>query len=54
MKSKNNIEYDILRAFHKNEREREIDLFGKSICYVKIFRNKKKYNRKRKHKNRDY
>ena len=40
-----------LKAARKESREQEIALYGKSICHYNVYRNKKKYTRKNKHKN---
>jgi len=40
-----------LKAARKQSREMEIALFGKPICHSNVYRNKKKYTRKVKHKN---
>lgn len=39
-----------LKAFKRGRRLEEIEDYGHAICYNKIFRNKKKYYRKFKHK----
>lgn len=52
--SRNNTNKDlllILKAARKESREQEIALYGKSICHSNVYRNKKKYTRKNKHKN---
>lgn len=41
---------EILKAVKKASREEEIEKYGHPISYVRIVRNKKKYNRKNKHK----
>ncbi|MBQ2176721.1 MAG: hypothetical protein II453_17315 [Alphaproteobacteria bacterium] len=43
-----------LKAARKNSRELEIALYGKPICHSNVYTNKKKYTRKRKHKNDDF
>ena len=45
-KKKNDIMLDALKAARKLEREREIELYGHSICHFKVFKNKKIYSRK--------
>lgn len=40
-----------LKQARKLAREQEIALYGKTICHYNITKNKKKYNRKNKHKN---
>ena len=50
MKNKSNINSEILSAIHRGSRETEIEMFGKTISHFKIFRNKKSYTRKTKHK----
>jgi len=47
---KHSVMYDALKALRKANREREIELYGKTIHYDKIVSNKKKYTRKVKHK----
>ena len=52
--SRNNTNKDlllILKAARKQSRDNEIALFGKPICHANVFKNKKKYTRKDKHKN---
>lgn len=52
--SRNNTNKDlllILKAARKESRDNEIALFGKPICHANVFKNKKKYTRKNKHKN---
>lgn len=39
-----------LKKVRKENREAEIKNFGHTICYIKVFKNKKKYNRKNKYK----
>ena len=39
-----------LKQARKLAREQEIALYGKTICYFNITKNKKKYTRKEKHK----
>lgn len=46
----NNNEILALKRVRKENRESEIKNFGHTICYVKVFKNKKKYTRKDKHK----
>jgi len=43
-----------LKQFKKNRREQEIALYGHSINRPVVFKNKKKYSRKKKHKSEDY
>lgn len=40
-----------LKQNRKNNRDEEIRNFGHPICYSRVFKSKKKYNRKEKHKN---
>lgn len=40
-----------LKAAGKARREEEIALYGKPICHTNVYKNKKKYTRKDKHKN---
>lgn len=40
-----------LKQARKLAREQEIALYGKTICHYNITKNKKKYNRRNKHKN---
>jgi hypothetical protein len=40
-----------LKAARKQSREMEIAAYGKPICHANIYRNKKRYTRKSKHKN---
>ena len=54
MKKKTDIMIDALKAYKKASREEEIKLHGKPINHIKVFKNKKKYNRKHKHKNSKY
>lgn len=51
LKNTNNDLLLILKAARKECREQEIALYGKSICHSNIYKNKKKYTRKNKHKN---
>ena len=51
MKNKNNDILAALKAARKASREMEIALYGKSICHSNVYKNKKKYTRKNKHKN---
>ncbi len=51
MKNNDDIMTLALKAVRKKNREDEIKYFGKSISYCTVFKNKKKYNRKIKHKN---
>ena len=41
---------DFIKASRRGSREAEIELYGHPISYKKIFRNRKKYTRKIKHK----
>lgn len=41
---------DFIKASRKGSREAEIEMYGHPILYKKIFKNKKKYTRKTKHK----
>lgn len=49
MKKKNHI-MNIVKASRKGSRDAEIELYGHSIYFKKVFKNKKKYNRKVKFK----
>ncbi|MBQ6790569.1 MAG: hypothetical protein IJQ20_05925 [Paludibacteraceae bacterium] len=49
MKRKNDI-LAALKAARKQSREMEIATYGKPICHANIYRNKKRYTRKSKHK----
>lgn len=40
---------EALKATRKENREREIELYGHPICHFKIFKSKKIYSRKDKH-----
>lgn len=40
-----------LKAARKQSRDAEIALYGKPICFSNVYKNKKKYTRKAKHKN---
>ena len=51
MKNKNNDILATLKAARKQSREMEIALYGKPICHTNVYKNKKKYTRKNKHKN---
>jgi hypothetical protein len=42
---------EVLKAARKQSREMEIALYGKPICHTNVYKNKKKYTRKDKHKN---
>lgn len=44
---------DFIKASRKGSREAEIELYGHPINFSKIFKNKKKYSRKKKHKEKD-
>ena len=44
---------DYIKAARKGSREAEIELYGHPLPQHKIFKNKKKYNRKKKHKNNE-
>lgn len=39
-----------LKAARKASREQEINAHGKPICHTNVYKNKKKYTRKTKHK----
>lgn len=39
-----------LKAARKASREQEINAHGKPVCYTKVFKSKKVYTRKTKHK----
>ncbi len=39
-----------LKAARKQNRDAEIAIFGKPICHANVYKNKKKYTRKTKHK----
>lgn len=41
---------DFIKASRKGSREAEIEFYGHPITFRKIFRNRKKYTRKLKHK----
>ena len=43
-------EEDFIKASRRGSREAEIELYGHPINFRKVFRNKKKYTRKIKHK----
>ena len=43
-------EKDFIKASRRGSREAEIELYGHPISFHKIFKNKKKYTRKIKHK----
>ena len=49
---KSNINKDRMKAFKKGSCEDEINVHGKPISYNHIFRDRSKYNRKEKHKNK--
>ena len=51
MKIKIGTEKDFIKATRRGAREAEIELYGHPISYRKVFKNKKKYTRKIKHKN---
>jgi len=42
---------EVLKSARKQSREMEIALYGKPICHSNVYKNKKKYTRKNKHKN---
>ncbi len=42
---------EYIKAARRGSREAEIELYGHPLLRHKIFKNKKKYNRKKKHKN---
>ena len=41
---------DFIKASRRGSREAEIEFYGKPLSHKKIFRNRKKYTRKLKHK----
>jgi len=43
-------EQDFIKASRRGSREAEIELYGHPINFRKVFKNKKKYTRKIKHK----
>ena len=43
-------EEDFIKASRRGSREAEIELYGHPINFRKVFKNKKKYTRKIKHK----
>lgn len=49
-KKSRNPALDALKEFKKNSREEEIRNFGHPISYSRVFRNRKKFNRKKKHR----
>lgn len=51
-KKEKNISNEILalKQVRKENRETEIKNFGHTLCYIKVFKNKKKYTRKNKYK----
>lgn len=53
MKTKQNDILLALKAARKQSREIEIALYGKPICHSNVYKNKKKYTRKQKHRNND-
>lgn len=44
---------DYIKANRKASREEEIQLYGKPVSFSKVFASKKKYTRKKKHKNKE-
>ena len=50
MKIKIATEEDFIKASRRGSREAEIELYGRPLNFRKVFRNKKKYTRKIKHK----
>ena len=42
---------EYIKTARRGSREAEIELYGHPLPHHKIFKNKKKYNRKKKHKN---
>lgn len=50
MKKKNDDILLALKRARKESREEEIRTHGKPICYTKVYKSKKNYTRKRKHK----
>lgn len=49
---KKNKTTSLIKAVRAANRLEQIKMFGKTLCYLKIERNKKAYNRKIKHKNK--
>ena len=47
MNGDKNIDY--IKASRKGSREAEIEMYGHPINYKNVFKNKKKYSRKKKH-----
>jgi len=41
---------DFIKATRKGSRDAEIEMYGHPLNHTKVFRNKKKYTRKDKHK----
>jgi len=52
IRSKNDINKESMKAFKRGSREDEINAHGKPINYNHTFRDRTKYNRKDKHKQR--
>lgn len=50
VKDRESIGMEVLRAVRAANRASEIAMYGKTICHSNVYRNKKKYNRKSKHK----
>lgn len=44
-------EMELIKASRRGSREAEIELYGHPISFQRVFRNRKKYTRKLKHKN---
>ncbi|MBQ7388969.1 MAG: hypothetical protein IJW01_06360 [Paludibacteraceae bacterium] len=44
---------NILKAVKRDNRNYEIEHFGKTLCHTRVQKSKKLYTRKCKHKNRD-
>jgi hypothetical protein len=53
MNKEKNIEVDkdFIKAARRGSREAEIELYGHPISFQRVFKNKKKYTRKIKHRN---
>lgn len=50
--TKKNIAKDAMKAYKRGSREEEIEAHGRPISYNKTFRDRSKYTRKDKHKNK--
>lgn len=46
-KKQYNLIEDLLNTVKKNNRDNEIFAHGHRLCYTKVFKNKKKYSRKK-------